>query len=483
MRVARLAHETDFGGWREAARRLRAEGVAPDGVLWIVDGGGSLFAADAEPEAATAAGCVESRESVGFTVSRDFLGVAERAVLHRSEERFGLLYRLLWRLRREPRLMRDASDPDVWRAQALARDVNRAAHKMKAFVRFRSARDAAGEAFVAWFEPAHRVVEATAPFFARRFANMRFSILTPDVCVHWDLRSLSFTPGADPADAPRADALEDYWRTYYASIFNPARLKVDAMTKEMPKRYWRNLPEAALIPDLIANAQDQTRQMVAAPASKPARRIAGVPRAGAAAPSDDPPRSLEAVAAGVSGCRRCELWRDATQGVAGEGAGAARIMFVGEQPGDQEDLAGRPFVGPAGQLFDRALAQAGVPRDAAWITNAVKHFRHELQGKRRIHKTPSAGQVSACRWWLDAERALMRPKVIVALGATAALGVMGKAIPVGRLRGAPIVLADGAQGVVTWHPSYMLRLRDAAAKAAAFEGFVADLKMAWSLAA
>ena len=479
MRVVRLAHETDLAGWREAARRLRAEGVAPEDVFWAVEGGGNLFAADITSEV----GVGQADAGEGFTVSRDFVAVAERAVLNRSDERFGLLYRLLWRLKDEPRLMRDASDADVWRVQALARDVDRAAHKMKAFVRFRAVRDAAGEAFVAWFEPAHRVAEATAPFFVRRFANMRFSILTPDVCVHWDTQNLGFTPGADAAAAPRADSLEDDWRTYYASIFNPARLKVDAMTKEMPRRYWRNLPEAALIPELVANAQDRTRQMVAAPASKPARRIAGVPRAGAAGPSDDPPQSLEAVAAGVSGCRRCDLWRDATQGVAGEGAGAARIMFVGEQPCDQEDLAGRPFVGPAGQLFDRALAQAGVPRDAVWITNAVKHFRHELQGKRRIHKTPSAGQVAACRWWLDAERALVRPKVIVALGASAALGVIGKATSVGKARGAPISLADGTQAVITWHPSYMLRLRDAAAKAAAFEGFVADLKSAWSLAA
>ncbi|MDZ4373141.1 MAG: UdgX family uracil-DNA binding protein, partial [Phenylobacterium sp.] len=470
---------TDLDGWREAARRLRAEGVPPEGVAWTVEGAGGLFAPDVG-DATDQAGAEGA-----FTVPRDFVDLAERSILHRSEDRFGLLYRLLWRLRDQPQLLRDASDADVWRAQGMVRDVNRAAHKMKAFVRFRSVRDDHGDAFVAWFEPAHRVVEATASFFVQRFANMRFSILTPDACLHWDTRNLRVTPGTVSTDAPRADSLEDYWRTYYASIFNPARLKVDAMVKEMPRRYWRNLPEASLIPELIARAQDQTAQMVAAPASEPRRRIAPAsPRPAHAGSADHlPPTTLDDVALGVAGCRRCDLWRDATQGVPGEGAGDARIMFVGEQPGDQEDLVGRPFVGPAGQVFDRALAAAGIPRDATWITNAVKHFKHEPQGKRRIHKTPGTREVTACRWWLEAERQIVRPKVIVALGATAALGVIGKATPVGKSRGAPIALSDGAQAVVTWHPSYMLRLPDEAAKAATFELFVSDLKAAWALAA
>jgi len=169
--------------------------------------------------------------------------------------------------------------------------------------------------------------------------------------------------------------------------------------------------------------------------------------------------------------------------VAGEGPARAKLMFVGEQPGDQEDLAGRPFVGPAGQVLDRALAAAGVPRDQAFVTNAVKHFKHELRGKKRIHKTPNAGEVTACRWWLDAERRLVRPRVIVALGATAALSVFGKPTPVGKMRQQALQLPDQAQGVVTYHPSYLLRLPDAAAKARAYEEFVEDLKFAWGLAA
>ena len=199
--------------------------------------------------------------------------------------------------------------------------------------------------------------------------------------------------------------------------------------------------------------------------------------------NDAPPASLEEIVAGVRVCRRCDLWRDATRGVPGEGPARAALMLIGEQPGDQEDLAGAPFVGPAGRVLDAGLARAGVPRAETFVTNAVKHFKHELTGKRRLHKTPDAGEVRACRWWLDAERRLVRPKVIVALGATAALGVFGKPVPVGKSRGQVFELAEGAKAVVTYHPSFLLRLPDEAAKKKAFAEFIADLKSAWSLAA
>ena len=477
MATVRLASETDLSGWREAARGLRAGAIPPEETLWTVDGCGGLFG-EAEPAPQPGA--------PAFKVPREFLDLAEAVILHRSDERFSLLYRLLWRLGQEPHLLHIHSDPDVQKVRAFAKAVSLAAHKMKAFVRFRLVTGPEGEeSYVAWFEPAHRVTERVAPFFVRRFSSMNFSILTPDACVHWDTRVLVSTPGADPADAPREDALEDYWRTYYASIFNPARLKVGAMTKEMPKRYWRNLPEARLIPELIERAEARTVGMVAQAPTTPSRRIVrAAQRASRDAPFDgQAPSSLEEVQAGVQFCRRCPLYRDATQGVAGEGPVRARIMFVGEQPGDQEDLAGRPFVGPAGQVFDKALAAAGVPRDQAYVTNAVKHFKHELRGKRRIHKTPVTGEITACRWWLDNERRIVRPRVIVALGGTAALSVFGKATPVTANRGVALQLPDQAQGVVTFHPSYLLRMPDPTAKAAAYEAFVEDLKFAWSLAA
>jgi len=198
--------------------------------------------------------------------------------------------------------------------------------------------------------------------------------------------------------------------------------------------------------------------------------------------NESPPGSLEEVVAGVSICRRCDLWRNATQGVPGEGPAHAAMMLVGEQPGDQEDLAGHPFVGPAGKVLDAGLERAGAPRAEVYITNAVKHFKHELRGKRRLHKTPDVGEVRVCRWWLEAERRFVRPRVIVALGATAALSVFGKPTPVGANRGRVRDLADGAKGFVTYHPSFLLRLPDEAAKKAAWNEFVADLRQAWRLA-
>ncbi len=474
MQVVRLASETDFAGWREAARSLRAHRIPPDETLWTVEGDDGLFAET--PRAPTA-------EARPFRVPREFVELASAAILHRCDDRFALLYRILWRLEREPYVLRVA-DADGDKARDYARGVSKAVHKMKAFVRFREvAAEDDAEAYVAWFEPAHRVTEIVAPFFMGRFANMRFSLLTPDACAHWDLKDLVFTAGADPADAPKEDALEDYWRTYYASIFNPARLKVGAMQKEMPKRYWRNLPEARLIPDLIARAERRTTAMVARAPSTPSRRVMRAAlRNSRDAPYDGQAlTSLEAVMAGVHVCRRCDLWRDATQGVTGEGAPHARLMFVGEQPGDQEDLAGRPFVGPAGQMFDKALAEAGVPRERTYVTNAVKHFKHEPRGKRRIHKTPSTREVTACRWWLDNERRIVRPKVIVALGATAALSVTSKPVTVAKSRQQALQLSDHAQGVVTYHPSFLLRAPDPETKARAYAEFVQDLKFAWKL--
>ncbi|HCW50277.1 MAG TPA: uracil-DNA glycosylase, partial [Brevundimonas sp.] len=346
--------------------------------------------------------------------------------------------------------------------------------------RFRQAQDEAGERWVAWFEPAHRVLQATAPFFARRFSAMRWSILTPDGAAHWDGTLLTFGPPADQSQVPAEDAVEDFWRTYYASTFNPARLRPQAMRSEMPKRYWKNLPEAVLIPELTAAASVRTDAMVNQPAPTPNDRFQRVraPLVDRGATDDLVPDSLDELARGVQGCRRCPLWRDATQGVCGEGPKRAALMVVGEQPGDQEDLAGRPFVGPAGRLLDAAFEEAGLDRRDLYLTNAVKHFKHEPRGKRRLHKTPNAGEVQACRWWLDHERSLVRPKLILALGATAGLAVLGRKPAVQAERGRVMVTEEGARVLLTVHPSYLLRLPDPALRAEERKRFLADLSAA-----
>jgi uracil-DNA glycosylase len=177
-------------------------------------------------------------------------------------------------------------------------------------------------------------------------------------------------------------------------------------------------------------------------------------------------------------CMRCPLFRNATQAVPGEGRRHASVMLVGEQPGDQEDRAGRPFVGPAGRVLDRALAEAAIPRAEVFVTNAVKHFKHEMRGKRRLHKRPNAYEVERCRIWLDLERAIIKPAVIVALGATAARSVLGRAVTITKVRGRPLQLADGTIAFVTIHPSWLLRIEDAADKEREYRSFVADLRQA-----
>lgn len=470
MGLAILASETDFDGWRAAARSFRQAGVPP---------GEAVFRVKRDAPGLFDDGFSSIGPDLGFSAPRAFVDLAQSVILHRSADRFDLLYRLLWRMRTEPDLLRIVTDVDVADAIARADNVSRASHKMKAFVRFRRMEAADGERWVAWFEPAHRVLERTAPFFARRFATMRWTILTPDGSAIFDGQELAFGPAATRDMAPSEDEFEGLWKTYYASTFNPARLKLKTMQGEMPKRYWKNLPEAGLIRELAEGALARTESMVEAAATEPNLRLAKtLSRMNRDHAFDEGfvPSSLAELGQAVQACRRCPLWRDATQGVCGSGAGRAQLMIVGEQPGDREDLAGRPFVGPAGQVLDEALVEAGIDRDAAFVTNAVKHFKNEPQGKRRIHKTPLVSEVIACRWWLAAERRLVKPKVIVTLGATAAFAVLDRKIAVRSERGEPLVQPDGVQVVATVHPSYLLRLPDEAARRTERRRFVEDLK-------
>jgi DNA polymerase len=329
--------------------------------------------------------------------------------------------------------------------------------------------------FVAFFEPEHHIVRRAASFFVQRFTNMRWSILTPELSLHWDGQSLTEGPGATKSDAPSGDPLEDMWRTYYASIFNPARLKVGAMLREMPKKYWRNMPETSLVEPLIAGARNRELQMIEASVVKEGLKHA-LEAERAIAPGGNLRASWEALLKDARKCTRCDLYKHATQTVFGEGPLDASIMFVGEQPGDQEDIAGRPFVGPAGQLFDAALEKAGIDRSTVYVTNAVKHFKFEQRGKKRIHSKPGAGEIEACRWWVEHERELIRPPVTVALGATAANSLFGKTMAIGKNRGVPMQLNDGSECWITVHPSFLLRIPEEDRRHEERQLFVRDLK-------
>jgi DNA polymerase len=462
-----LEHEVDWQGFRNAARTLALHRIPPDQVVWSVRAMDDLFG---ETMPAPAEGA--------FRVPRGLVQLAETVIQAHEPARFSLLYRLIWRvLSGERHLLEQITDPEIDRANRLAQSIRRDTHKMRAFLRFRSVEDGGETRHVGWFEPQHYIVESNASFFVRRFAGMTWSILTPYRCAHWNGEDLAFTDGARFSEMPRDDRIADYWQVYFASIFNPARLKIGAMTSEMPRKYWKNLPEAALIPELIAGAAARTQTMIETPMISPPRPTSRQHRPEAPRPNAPLSRArLEAAE-----CQRCPLYRPATQTVFGEGPPDAAIMLVGEQAGDQEDLAGRPFVGPAGQLLDRALKQAGLNREDLYITNAVKHFKFILRGKRRIHAKPEISEIDACRWWLDIERAEVAPKVTILLGATAGRAVLGRNVAVMKERGKPISLLGGV-AIQTVHPSFLLRLPDAAGQAREYESFVGDLRLAAAFA-
>ncbi len=429
----------DFAFWRERARALIQCDIPPDRISWVEPGStGDLFAAEGPARREKRLPTPEP-DAQPVRASKRFMKLARNAALHSDQQRFGLLYRMLWRLQSNPRAMEDKADPDVRQIEELDKSVRRDSHKMHAFVRFRAVDE---DHYVAWFEPDHHIVRANASFFMRRFANMNWSILTPRGCIHWDGETMRESGPARREDAPQGDPVEDLWKSYYASIFNPARLKVGAMLSEMPKKYWKNMPEAELIPDLIAGAQAREAGMVAAGEREERGR----------------PDTLEAVARGIAGCRDCPIAECGTRAVMGEGPPNAPLMIVGEQPGDQEDIGGRPFIGPAGQLLDDYLNSTGIDRAAAYVTNAVKHFKFAQRGKRRIHQSPQAKEIDTCRWWLEAEREIVKPRLVLALGASAARSFLGKTVSISKARGASIALEDGAELWVTAHPSYLLRL-------------------------
>ena len=457
-----LPREDAFDDFRDAARGLICAEIAPRDVTWRV-GAPDLIGGKPAPHVDTS-----------FSVPAAFIPLAKDVICHGDGERFALLYEALWRITHgERELLSIASDPLVHRLERMTKAVRRDAHKMTAFLRFRQIVDDGGERYVAWFEPEHFILRRVADFFVGRFAAMRWSILTPQGAMHWDRKELTFSEGVSHKDAPASDALEDWWRTYYRATFNPARANLGAMRAEMPKKYWRNMPETELIPGLLAEAGKRTRAMVDAPPTAP-RSAKGIDM-----PKHDQSdfSTLTAARKAAAHCERCPLYKNATQTVFGEGPTDAAVVFVGEQPGDQEDLQGKPFVGPAGQMFDRALAEAGIDRSRVYVTNAVKHFKFEPRGKRRIHQKPNNAEIEACRWWLDMELDLLKPQFTVALGATAARALTGRDTTISRSRGRLTTLREGVPGFITVHPSFLLRLPDEAAKAREYANFVADLKL------
>jgi DNA polymerase len=460
----KLESGADLEGFRGAVRRLIAADVAPEQAIWSIDG--DLFGADDDLPG-----------TPPVALPRSIAELIRLVVCHNDPERYALLYQLIWRaLHGERALPEIASDPLVHRLSLMAKTIRRDIHKMHAFLRFREVEDPEGERYVAWFEPEHFILEAAAPFYVARFRNLAWSILTPLGSLHWDRTQLLAGPPARRADAPAGDPLEAAWRSYYESIFNPARVNPKAMLGHMPKKYWRNLPETQAVSSLVHEAPQRMRAMIEKEAAMPSKRD---PEKAVAAMAEQDPKSLKALNKLISAAE--PLVPGAGHAVLGEGPEGAAIAFVGEQPGDQEDRAGKPFVGPAGRVLSQAMEEAGIDRSKVYVTNAVKHFKFEQRGKKRIHQKPTMGEVKRYRWWLMKELDLVHPKLVVALGSTAAAALTGKAVSITKARGKASF--ENRPGYITVHPSYLLRIPDEADKKAAYKAFVADMRKIRDLAA
>ena len=374
------------------------------------------------------------------------------------------------------------------RAAGTARDL----HKMHAFVRFRKLEaddaDRASPApvpgednahYIAWYAPDHRILALAAPFFAERFAIMRWTILTPDATVAWDPagRQLAFGPGVArehataTADYPEQDELETLWKSYYGSIFNPARLNPGVMRGEMPVRYWQNLPEVDVLPQLISKANLRVSDMMTTQKSKPS--------AASFVPAD---HTIPQIAAALPTCEGCDLYRHAIQVVPGSGPATAHLMLVGEQPGDQEDKQGSPFVGPAGGVLRRALEDLRIDPAQVYMTNAVKHFKFVQRGKLRLHQNPRMSEITACKPWLLAEIDAVRPRVVLCLGASAAKSLLGGTFALMQQRGTVVETPFASRVMATVHPSAVLRARDQPSQQQLQHFFSTDLAAAWHLA-
>jgi probable DNA metabolism protein len=430
--------EGSFERWRARVRPMLASGIKAEAMRWP-DG-----------EAIAPQGAVAASKVRQVRLPAPLMRLLDSISCFRTPGRFELMYRLAWRtLYENPRLLEDAADSDVRSATSMDSAVRRDCHKMHAFVRFREFLDENGErAYFSWFEPEHLILSKGAEFFVKRFPNMNWTIATPDGAIVWNGTQLTLVEAIGIAQQPPRDAHEDLWRTYYRNICNVARINPPAMQREMPQKYWRNLPEAqdigVLIRDGLATfeqqqAQSDERKVVMSKAIDKALEL--LPDAGE----------------GPEACRRCELWKHATQAVVGEGPDKARVMLVGEQPGDEEDLRGHPFVGPAGRLLDTIIVAAGIEREDVFITNAVKHFKWEPRGKRRLHKKPDLREINACNVWLEREIQQVKPALIVALGATALRALLGRTVSIDAARRQELTYRDGTRVIATYHPSAILR--------------------------
>lgn len=464
-----------FADFRAKAGALARQGVHPRAVYWKepqAEGANLSMFSLVDKMGADTQRPTPQVAPRPVTVTPEFLRLAEAVAHSNSHGKWDLLYRLLYRLTFEnKRLLEIFTDDDVKAALDIQKKIKREIHKIHAFVRFELVKDEnepSGERYVAWMKTDHPCLKLAAPFFKRRFGDRSFSIFTPFESAHWNLKELTFTEGMEFAPN-RGESMDELWKSYYKSTYNPARINISMMKKELPVRYWNSLPEAEIIRDLIQTSPDRLRKMA----------LNQNVRA-------EPPvtHDLNELGAALKSCTACPLYKTATHSVMGEGPREARVMIIGEQPGDTEDLEGRPFRGPAGQLLDRVMDEIGFDRKLVYVTNAVKHFKWKpvAGSKTRLHQRASGSEMHACKPWLEREIEAVKPDVIVCLGATAAQAIFGRICKISEFKDRVITDNPYAPNVlVSYHPSAILRAPDEAEKASMEDSISRSLELALAL--
>ena len=433
MKTVRI--ENTFESWRHKARQLLSQNVHFNDIDWNT--GETSFSFNEEWQ--------DIEVTSSFHVSKKFMNLALVVSAFRDPSIWNLLYRSLYRLTFENHnLLDNPLDSDVMDIERKFKLVNRDIHKMKAFVRFKEIKTDTGSVFMAWHNPDHRIIRLAAPFFKDRFNGMKWVIMTRDETANWDGDKLTFTPGVSKEEAPNFDAKEDLWKTYYRAIFNPARIKISAMKKELPVRHWQTLPEAELITGLINEAPDRLETFYESQRHSPLQDLRSF-------------QNLDELNQSLLKCRACGICEKASAPVPGEGPDHSRMMVIGEQPGDEEDKLGRPFIGPAGRLLDQTLKASKIERSELYLTNAVKGFKFLPKAHQRWHKGASISEIKTCSGWLKKEIELIKPEIIVCLGRSAALSVVGKMVKIEEVRGKFFESALCPRTVILPHPASILR--------------------------
>jgi DNA polymerase len=480
--MKRIPIEPSFAAWRHAARELLHQGVEPASVEWVERAEESAVSIDGHPVAS-----VPNPPAI----PRDLLNWLKAAACFRAADRWALLYRVLWRWAHGERHVVSPEDPDGALLAQRVQAVEQETEKLRTLTRFRRRDPSMGlPEFVGWQEPQHDLLERAAEIFAEPMGESTWMLATPHGAAFWngmllrvgppaieanDAAARALSAGAMTGEAITSEPTEALWLAYYASASvcgnAPATVSM---------RYWRMPPAGPPLPERLARERSRLgaqSAVVTVPPRPPVEYSAITP------PFRDPPGPLAT-------CRRCALWRNAHQAVAGVGPAHATIMAIGEQPGEHENQRGRPFTGAAGQLLDLVLERAGLHRDRLYLTYAVKHYKWEAPeqqlrrqaGQQRVHRAPEPREVEACQFWLEQELLLVAPRVVVALGATALKALAGPHVNLSEYVGQTIA-HDGRLIVPTWHPSYALRTADAGLREDIVEAIVTAFHRAAGLAA